>query len=91
LNVSAPIKTEHDMPQLIALSDSRSLGFPWSRRKTDRLRISDPQFPPVVEISGRLYVDADDVATYHEILRERGAGKSGRKPGPVEKSMAAAE
>jgi hypothetical protein len=70
-------------PKLLAMADHDALGVPWTRRTTDRLRQTDPDFPDLIEINGRLFVDADDWAAYHAILRERGARKPGRKPGKV--------
>jgi hypothetical protein len=73
----------HKTPKLLAMADHDALGVPWTRRTTDRLRQTDPDFPDLIEINGRLFVDADDWAAYHAILRERGARKPGRKPGKV--------
>lgn len=68
-------------PKLLAMADYEALGFPWTRRTTDRLRKNDPDFPKLIELNGRLFIDADDLANYHAILRERGSRKPGRKPG----------
>jgi hypothetical protein len=82
---SSQFQTRFDMfpktPKLIAMADDEALGFPWTRRTTDRLRKNDPDFPPLVELNGRLFIDADDLATYHAVLRARGSRKPGRKPG----------
>ncbi len=68
-------------PKLLAMADYEALGFPWTRRTTDRLRQNDPDFPPVIELNGRLFIDSDDLKKYHVVLRERGSRKPGRKPG----------
>ncbi len=57
---------------LIPLSDYAALNLPWGPRTTDRRIKEDPDFPQIIRLCCRRYVEAKALEQYRRILVERG-------------------
>lgn len=57
---------------LIPLSQPKAVGLGVGRRTLGRRVVEDPEFPPVVRIKGRLYVEEGRLDEYKRRLIQRG-------------------
>jgi hypothetical protein len=57
---------------LIPLSNHAALNLPWGPRTIDRRIKEDPDFPPIIRLGCRRFVEADALEQYRRILVERG-------------------
>ncbi len=57
---------------LIPLSNNAALNLPWGPRTIDRRIKEDPDFPPIIRLGSRRYVQAEALEQYRRILVERG-------------------
>jgi hypothetical protein len=59
-------------PTLVPLADHTRLNLPFGPRTVDRRAAMDPDFPPVIRVGGRRFVEADKLDQYRDALIERG-------------------
>lgn len=57
---------------LLPLAKPEALGIGLGRRSIGRKILEDPEFPPLIRISGRLYVEEALWERYKELLINRG-------------------
>lgn len=57
---------------LIPMSNNTALNLPWGPRTTDRKIKEDPDFPQIIRLGTRRYVEADALEQYRRTLVERG-------------------
>jgi hypothetical protein len=56
---------------LVKLSDKTATGLPWCRKTVIAKSKSDPDFPPVIMVEGRRYVERSSIETYKAKLLRR--------------------
>jgi predicted DNA-binding transcriptional regulator AlpA len=57
---------------LIPLSNHAALNLPWGPRTIDRRIKEDPDFPQIIRLGCRRYVEAEALEHYRRVLVERG-------------------
>jgi len=77
---------------LIPLSNNAALNLPWGPRTIDRRIKEDPDFPQIIRLGCRRYVEAEALEHYRRVLVERGKAtpprlRSGARQQPTSLSL----
>ncbi len=74
---------ERDSNALVPLAKPEAIGLGVGRRTLGRRIISDPDFPAVIRMNGRLYIKRGDLDAYRGKLVERSLLAPVQRPKPA--------